>query len=142
MGERLVLRAVHVSYRWPRNRQQPTRPGAGTEALPASPPTSTVLPGAIVAKNLFCRMDIVNSYARVQINTAGETPKIPASDGLSTQVPVGIDEGLKHDSSIHCDELISLPKGALTQFIGLLFLAKIDAQNRALEIADGLRSTP
>ena len=29
--------------------------------------------------------------------------------GLSTQVAIGIDEGLKHDSSIHCDELVSLP---------------------------------
>ena len=35
-----------------------------------------------------------------------------AHDGLSTQVLIGIDEGLKHDSSIHCDELISLPKSA------------------------------
>ena len=30
---------------------------------------------------------------------------ISAFEGLSTQVPVGVDEGLKHDSSIHCDEL-------------------------------------
>ena len=33
--------------------------------------------------------------------------------GLSTQVLVGVDEGLKHDSSIHCDELVSLPKSLL-----------------------------
>lgn len=31
-------------------------------------------------------------------------------DGLSTQVSVGPDEGLKKDSSVHCDELVSLPK--------------------------------
>jgi len=35
-------------------------------------------------------------------------------DGLHTQVNVGFDEGLKHDSSIHCDELVSLPKTLLT----------------------------
>jgi mRNA interferase MazF len=29
--------------------------------------------------------------------------------GLSTQLLIGIDEGLKHESSIHCDELVSLP---------------------------------
>ena len=40
-------------------------------------------------------------------------------NGLSTQVAVGIDEGLKHDSSIHCDDLISLPKNMLTDYIGI-----------------------
>ena len=31
-------------------------------------------------------------------------------DEISTQVPIGIESGLKHDSAIHCDELISLSK--------------------------------
>jgi len=44
----------------------------------------------------------------------------PVRDGLSTQVPIGIDEGLKHESSIHCDELVSLPKSSLTDYIGVL----------------------
>jgi mRNA interferase MazF len=35
-------------------------------------------------------------------------------------VQVGVDEGLKYDSSIHCDELISLPKSLLTNYIGTL----------------------
>ena len=33
-------------------------------------------------------------------------PVYSAHHGLSTQVPVGVTEGLKHDSSIHCDELV------------------------------------
>lgn len=41
-------------------------------------------------------------------------PVYTAYDGLATQIPVGTDEGLKHDSSIHCDELVSLPKSVLT----------------------------
>ncbi|MGA2580854.1 MAG: type II toxin-antitoxin system PemK/MazF family toxin [Bryobacteraceae bacterium] len=36
-------------------------------------------------------------------------------DGLETQVAVGANEGLKSDSSIHCDELISLPKTLLAR---------------------------
>ncbi len=52
-------------------------------------------------------------------------PVYSAYDGLSTQVPVGIDEGLKHDSSIHCDALMSLPKSMLTNYIGTLSPAKI-----------------
>ena len=56
-------------------------------------------------------------------------------DGLSTQVSVGIAEGLKHNSSIHCDELISIPKSGLTNFVGFLSNDKIRALNNALKIA-------
>lgn len=56
-------------------------------------------------------------------------------DGLSTQVPVGIEEGLKHNSSIHCDELVSLPKSYLTNYLGVLSANKIRQLNQALRIA-------
>jgi mRNA interferase MazF len=56
-------------------------------------------------------------------------------DGLSTQVLVGAGEGLKHNSSIHCDELVSLPKSALTNYVGTLPPSKIEALNQALRIA-------
>lgn len=56
-------------------------------------------------------------------------------EGLATQVSVGIEEGLKHDSSIHCDALMSLPKSLLTYFIGTLSLEKVDALNKALFMA-------
>ena len=62
-------------------------------------------------------------------------PVYTAYQGLSTQVAVGIDEGLKHDSGIHCDELISLPKAMLTNYVGQLFPKKIDLLERALKIA-------
>lgn len=65
-------------------------------------------------------------------------PIYTAFDGLSTQVPVGTDEGLKHASSIHCDELISIPKTALRAYIGTLSSAKMVALNRALAVAVGL----
>ena len=47
-------------------------------------------------------------------------PIYTAYDGLSTQVLVGVEEGLKHESSIHFDEVVSLPKSLLTDFIGML----------------------
>jgi mRNA interferase MazF len=59
-------------------------------------------------------------------------PVYSQHDGLSTQVRVGIDEGLKRDSSIHCDELVSLPKTLLTHYVGLLSEAKTSDLNRAL----------
>jgi mRNA interferase MazF len=62
-------------------------------------------------------------------------PIYSTHDGLSTQVLVGVEEGLKHDSSIHCDELVSLPKSALTHYVGTLTPSKIEALNQALRIA-------
>jgi mRNA interferase MazF len=66
-------------------------------------------------------------------------PVYSSFDGLSTQVPVGVDDGVKHDSSIHCDALISIPKTFLTHFIGTLGPAKMEALNQAVAIAVGLR---
>ena len=53
-------------------------------------------------------------------------------DGLSTQVAIGPEEGLKHDSSLHCDELVSLPKTMLTRCVGRLGPAKLRDLDRAL----------
>jgi len=55
--------------------------------------------------------------------------------GLTTEVPVGIDEGLKHDSCIRCDELVSLRKSELTNYVGSLTRPQINELNRALLIA-------
>ena len=62
-------------------------------------------------------------------------PVYSAHDGLSTQVEVGEEEGLKHYSSVHCDELVSIPKTALTSYVGMLSAEKIKALNQALRIA-------
>jgi mRNA interferase MazF len=62
-------------------------------------------------------------------------PIYTACEGLSTQVPVGIDEGLKHESGIHCDELISLPKSMLTNYVCKLPVEKLHLLERALIIA-------
>lgn len=55
--------------------------------------------------------------------------------GLTTEVEVGIDEGLKHHSCIRCDELYSLPKSMLTDFIGTLSSNKVKELNEALRVA-------
>ncbi|MCC7308356.1 MAG: type II toxin-antitoxin system PemK/MazF family toxin [Acidobacteria bacterium] len=56
-------------------------------------------------------------------------------NGLSSEVEVGIDEGLKRDSCIRCDELVSLQKFALTNFVGSLSPQKIQELNQALKVA-------
>ena len=70
-----------------------------------------------------------------RFSTVTCAPVYSAYEGLSTQLPVGIEEGLKHDSSIHCDELVSLPKTVLTNFVGTLSPRKLNALNTSLKIA-------
>lgn len=62
-------------------------------------------------------------------------PVYSSFHGLGSQILVGIEEGLKDVSSIHCDKLVSLPKSALTSYVGTLSEAKIDELNRALRVA-------
>jgi len=62
-------------------------------------------------------------------------PIYSVHDGLSTQVAVGPVEGLKRDSSVHCDELVSIPKSMLTDLVGRLPASKLPALDRALQIA-------
>ena len=62
-------------------------------------------------------------------------PVYSARHGLTSQVEVGMDEGLEHESALHCDELVSLPKSRLTAYVGRLSGAKLTALDRALVVA-------
>ena len=62
-------------------------------------------------------------------------PVYSQHDGLSTQVALGIEDGLKKASSIHCDELVSLPKTMLTHYVGSLKPATMRELDRALTVA-------
>lgn len=62
-------------------------------------------------------------------------PVYSRRDGLSSQVDVGLAEGLKHDSSIHCDALVSIPKSALTDYVSELSTERLDALESALRVA-------
>ena len=55
--------------------------------------------------------------------------------GLETEVAVGQAEGLKHDSSIHCDALVSVIKARLTDYVARLSSDRMRALDRALRIA-------
>jgi mRNA interferase MazF len=62
-------------------------------------------------------------------------PVFTGCEGLTTQVAVGPDEGLKHQSWIMCDNLVSLPKAALTDDVGALGATKLVALQAALRAA-------
>jgi mRNA interferase MazF len=77
------------------------------------------------------RQDLIDS----NFSTVVCAPVSTRGHGLSTQVPVGMDEGLKHDGWIGCDNLRSIAKSQLTEFVGSLSKAKTDDLNMALAIA-------
>ena len=54
-------------------------------------------------------------------------------DGRSPRLPRG--EGLKHDSAVHCDELVSLSKAAVTNYLGTLSSTRMESLNRSLKVA-------
>ena len=62
-------------------------------------------------------------------------PVFSRRDGLSTQVDVGAREGLKHDSTIHCDALVSLDKSMLIDYVGSLSPVRLTELQSALRIA-------
>lgn len=61
-------------------------------------------------------------------------PVFTSGQGLTSQVSVGPDEGLKHESWIMCDNLASLRKSDLTDYIGTL------SQGKSAELDEALRA--
>ena len=62
-------------------------------------------------------------------------PVFSEGQGLSTQVQIGIEESLKHDSWIHCDGLTSIRKSELRNYVGSLSRQKLLELDRALHMA-------
>ncbi len=62
-------------------------------------------------------------------------PIYSRADGLSTQVDVGVKQGLKHHSSVFCDELVSIDKNQLRHFIGTLSFSQLMKLDFALQVA-------
>jgi len=76
----------------------------------------------------------VNRVLCAPINTSGV--------GLSTEVQVGVDEGLKHDSVINCDQITRLEKSMLTDYIGALSAPKLKLLRAALVVAFDMDDDP
>jgi mRNA interferase MazF len=70
-----------------------------------------------------------------KFSTVACAPVYSRHDGLSTQVKLGAEHGLKHESSIHCDELVSLSKEVLTHYVGKLDITSMQRLDQALAIA-------
>jgi mRNA interferase MazF len=66
-------------------------------------------------------------------------PVFSEGQGLSSQVGIGVEDGMKHHSWIFCDGLTSVRKSELRQYVGALSKAKLAEVDRALAMALDLR---
>ncbi|HXC31043.1 MAG TPA: type II toxin-antitoxin system PemK/MazF family toxin [Verrucomicrobiae bacterium] len=62
-------------------------------------------------------------------------PVFSRGEGLATQVAIGPEEGIKHPSWIMCDNLVSIRKSDLADYVGSLSDAKLAELSNALKIA-------
>lgn len=77
------------------------------------------------------RQEVIDS----RFSTVVCAPVYRRGHALGTQVAIGPDEGMKHESWIVCDNLASVRKAELTQFIGSLSFEKLAELDQALRIA-------
>src|SRR5215469_18647054 len=83
---------------------------------------------------IVSRQSLIDS----KFSTVVCAPVFGAGERLSTQLEVGPEEGLRHAGCVFCDDLQSLPKAMLTQYVGTLSEAKMERVNQALGLALGL----
>lgn len=55
--------------------------------------------------------------------------------GLSTEVPVGPENGLQQTSVVNCDNIVTIPTSALGRHIGYLFPRQEPALSQAIRTA-------
>lgn len=70
-----------------------------------------------------------------RLSTVICAPVYTHHEGLESQVAVGVKEGLRHESSIHCDGLVSILKSRLTDWVGVLGATKLLELKAALRVA-------
>ena len=80
---------------------------------------------------LVSRQALIDS----RFSTVVCAPVYTRRDALATQVEIGVEDGLKHESSIHCDALVSLPKSMLKDYVASLVPARLGALDQALRVA-------
>jgi len=57
--------------------------------------------------------------------------------GVPTEVPLGVEEGLKHDSCVNLTNLFTIRRADLKRFVGVIGPEKMEAICQALAIALG-----
>jgi mRNA interferase MazF len=74
------------------------------------------------------------------LRTVLVAPITSSAHGAPSEVPVGIEDGLKHESVINLDQVQTVDQTKLHRFVGTVGPEKMDAVCRALLIATGCGS--
>ena len=77
------------------------------------------------------RQEVIDS----RLSTVICAPIFSHGHGLMSQVAIGTSEGMKHESWVMCDNLVSVRKSDLTQFVGSLSYSKLAELDDALKAA-------
>lgn len=83
---------------------------------------------------ILTRQDVIDLLHTVMV-----APVTSTIYGAPSEVIVGVDEGLKHESAINLDHVQTVEKLKLKRFIGSIGPEKMAAVCRALEIAVGCK---
>lgn len=71
------------------------------------------------------------------LRTVIVAPITSAIHGAPSEVRVGIEEGLKHESAVNLDQVQTVDQKRLHHFVGTVSLTKMTAVCKALQIATG-----
>jgi mRNA interferase MazF len=71
------------------------------------------------------------------LGTVMVAPITSVRRGAPSEVPVGIDEGLKHESAVNLDHVQTVDQLRLVRYVGTLSAAKMQQVCRALGVATG-----
>jgi mRNA interferase MazF len=71
------------------------------------------------------------------LHTVMVAPITSSIRGAPSEVIVGVDEGLKHDSAVNLDHVQTVEKSRLKRFVGRLSPQQMNAVCRALAVATG-----
>ena len=74
------------------------------------------------------------------LRTVMVAPITSSMRGAPSEVIVGVDEGLKHESAINLDHVQTVPKNELRKYVGRLGRQKMSLVCRALAVATGCAS--
>jgi len=77
--------------------------------------------------------------ALTHLRTAVVAPVTRSIRGLDSEVPVGVEDGLKAPSVVNLDHLFTVPRQELRQYLGHLDDARMEAVCEALAVALGCR---
>lgn len=80
---------------------------------------------------IVSRQEVIDS----RLSTVVCAPVYTRGQALGSQVSIGPDEGMKHNRWIICDNLASVRKSELTQFVGSLSYARVAELDEALRVA-------